>query len=317
MAEQAGPGDHGRRFLVFNPVDPDDQDSILGHSYDGIFQRRFEPGAGRTPRTVPVDPRLPADLAPLVEPLGTALYGWELVAAATRPHRVAIWGGGTSALLVAMVAELHGCAVELIHRRTERLGFIEELGVLGSARYRLPDAAPPADRCDAAFLCLPREGAAAGLAEAVVQVRPGGRIDLFGGFGPGDSHPATGDLDLGLVRRGNVCGDPVEPAATQVRTPSGKTLSVTGHRGTAERHLTRAAELLLRHPDRFGRLITHVVSLEHAPTYLSAMASGVGTPDSPREYIKVVIDMTVGAVSARKPDLGTALGDLPATGGVR
>ncbi|GIF12710.1 MDR/zinc-dependent alcohol dehydrogenase-like family protein [Actinoplanes teichomyceticus] len=311
VAERAATADGRRRFVVFNPVDPDDQDSILGHSYDGIFRRHVPGGAERMPRTVPVDPRLPADLAALVEPLGTVLYGWELASSAAPLRSVSVWGGGTSALLVAIVAQLHGCDVELVHRRGERLRFIDGLGVLDGARLRLPGAAPAVAGCDGAFLCLPREGAAAGLTQAVDQVRPGGCIDLFGGFGPGDRHPATGRLDLGMVRRANVCGRPVGSATAEVRTPAGKPVSLTGHRGTAERHLTRAAELLRTHASRFGALITHVVPLAEAGSYLSAMASGSRAPAPPYEYVKVVIDMTLVSAGTRGPDLSTRLADLP------
>ncbi|KOG91675.1 dehydrogenase, partial [Streptomyces varsoviensis] len=201
--------DPRRRFTLFNPVDPEDQERILGHSYDGVFQPCYDPGTapGGGPPLVPADPALVADLAILAEPVATVLYAWDLLTSAGPVESVGVWGAGTTGLLAALIGELRGYDVELMHHRPARLDYVEHRHVLHHSRLRgYHDGEPPEERYDAAFLCLPREAAPRGLDEAVRFVRPGGVIDLFGGFGPGDQHERLPGHDLGAVRRSNVCG---------------------------------------------------------------------------------------------------------------
>ncbi|ANW22368.1 hypothetical protein [Streptomyces clavuligerus] len=314
VAEIRGEPGTPRRFALFNPVDPTDQERILGHSYDGIFQRTYsaDSAPGEGPDLCPAAPELIADLAALTEPLATVLYGWDLVSAAGRIQTVAVWGAGTAGLLAALVAELHGCAVEVIHHRPARLEYVERRGLLHRSRLRGPRRGVPAadGLFDAAFLCLPREAAGAGLAEAVGAVRADGVIDLFGGFGPGDTHERLPGCDLGSIRRGNVCGHPAAGAVRDTRSDDGKPLRLTGHRGTSPAHLERAQRLLLQEPERFGALVTHVVSLDGLETCLATMSAASGPSTLLGEYIKVVVDPTLDHAFSRSPDLTTPLGAL-------
>ena len=106
--EAVGPGGPaalvGRR-VVFNPVDPAEQDAVLGHSYDGLLQERVLVPARRVPQMlVTVEPDAPPALATLTEPLGTAVYGQELVRAVCRPRRVLVIGAGPVGLLNTLLA---------------------------------------------------------------------------------------------------------------------------------------------------------------------------------------------------------------------
>lgn len=313
VAERMGEDDRAARFVIFNPVNQFDQSEILGHSYAGIFQRTYRMPARRSgtpvPDLFPANPVLPADLAPLVEPLATVLYGWDLVRSVREVRRLAVWGGGSAALLAAVVGEIQGCAVELLHRRTGRLDFIRRSGLVPRTRLRRHDEPDSAVDVDAAFICVPREGAPSALGHALARVAPGGCVDLLGGFGPGDRHPALGPVDLGGIRRANVCGRNSEPAAPAAMRTDGRVVHLTGHRGTSHDHLSRAQDLLLSHPERFAPFITHVVSLEQAPAVLGAMAaSGAGA--LPGEYVKVVVDPTLTSASFRPPDMSVRLAEL-------
>ncbi|CCH32527.1 hypothetical protein ABZ816_23685 [Actinosynnema sp. NPDC047251] len=287
---------------VLNPVDATDQDRVLGHSYDGVFQQRLvvdEHG----PELVAAGPGLVADLAPLVEPLATVLYGWELFE--REPARVAVWGGGSTAVLAAVVGELRGVRTFLLHPREERLRFLAGRGMFGTTSLH---TGPPGVPVDAAFLCLPREAAPAALTEAVAALGPDGVVDLVGGFGPGDRHPAAPGVDLGEVRRANACGLP-RPGVVVRRGAAG----FTGHRGTARRHLERAQRLLLDHPESFGPVVTHVVSLEAAADELPALAARRAPSAGPAERIKVLVDPTMTGRAHRAPDLFTTVGELGGT----
>ncbi|KOG91676.1 dehydrogenase, partial [Streptomyces varsoviensis] len=103
----------------------------------------------------------------------------------------------------------------------------------------------------------------------------------------------------------------LHPAATD----HGKPLHLTGHRGTSRAHLERAQDLLLRAPERFAPLVTHVVSLAHLEDCLDSMAAGSGPSTLLGEYIKVAVDPTLGAATpSRTPDTATPLGALSAAG---
>ncbi|MFD9052014.1 dehydrogenase [Streptomyces zaomyceticus] len=322
----------GVRRVLFNPVDPDDQEHILGHSHDGVLRRRYPtPGEGPSVggdftvatdpvlrHIVPALPDLPADLSVLVEPLGAVLYGRELLDAAGARGDTAVWGSGTTAVLAALVGEVSGLATTLVHARPERLEWLRRREVLDTTRLR---TAPPARPVAAAFVCLPREAAGAALGQALEAVADGGAIDLFGGFGTGTTHPLTGALDLNSVRRAHVCGSPAPAAGPAVTLPSGKRVRLTGHRGTSAGHLRRAQELLIAHPARFARVLSHVVPLEAAGPVLRSMAAdppgarlvGTGPAGEPLrgEHLKVLVDPTLPAGAFRAPDPVTTVADLP------
>ncbi|KJK51719.1 hypothetical protein UK23_06160 [Lentzea aerocolonigenes] len=296
----------GVRRVIFNPVAADDQDVILGHSFDGIFRRWFPAadGAAVLRDLVPARPDLPADLAALVEPLGAVLYGWDLVDA---PGPVGIWGGGTTAVLAAIVGELRGSPVTLVHTRKERLDYLRGREVLttGVLTTRSPGA------LTGAFVCLPREAAGQALASALPLLVDGATVDLFGGFGRGAAHRLTGGVDLGEVRRANASGFPVPGHRTTVTSPAGRRVNLTGHRGTSADHLLRAQDLLCRQPERFGRLLSHVYSLEEAGAVLHSMATDRPGNRVTGEHLKVVIDPTLPAGTSRAPDLTTLVHEVP------
>ncbi|MGW2302455.1 dehydrogenase [Streptomyces sp. NPDC001809] len=322
----------GVRRVLFNPVDPDDQEHILGHSHDGVLRRRYPtPGEGPAAEgdftaaadpvlrhLVPALPDLPADLAVLVEPLGAVLYGWELLDAAGAHGDTAVWGSGTTAVLAALVGEVRGLATTLVHSRPERLEWLRRREVLDTTRLR---TAPPARPVASAFVCLPREAAGAAFGQALEAVADGGAIDLFGGFGTGATHPLTGSLDLNSVRRAQVCGSPAPAAVPAVTLPSGRRVRLTGHRGTSAGQLRRAQELLIAHPARFARVLSHVVALEDAGPVLRSMAAdppgarlvGTGRAGGPLrgEHLKVLVDPTLPAGAVRAPDPVTTVADLP------
>ncbi|MFC8426347.1 dehydrogenase [Streptomyces sp. NPDC057236] len=295
-----------------NPVDPHDQDSILGHSYDGLLRRWYPAGdAAATVRRnlVPARPDLPADLSALTEPLGAVLYGWDLVAdSGGPPESAVVWGSGTTAVLTALVAELRGTPVTLVHPRAERLAYLRGRRVLETTVLATEAPAPGAG---AAFVCLPREAAGRALGEALHTVRENAAIDLFGGFGSGTVHELTGRLELNSVRRANVCGMPDPGTVVPVALPSGKRVRLTGHRGTSARHLLRAQELLTAHPRRFGPVLTHVIALADAGPVLRSMAADRPGARLPGEHLKVLVDPALEPGGSREADLTTTVAALP------
>ncbi|MFQ6327055.1 hypothetical protein ACLMAL_13075 [Nocardia sp. CWNU-33] len=286
---------------IFNPVDPNDQDVILGHSYDGIL-RDYVP-TGLPCGVVAAHKDLSLDLGALVEPTATALYVWELMRVHLRPSAtVAVFGSGSAALLVAMLGEDLGYRMQLVHPRRERLRYIGRLGVLPAST--LTDRIQPAS-VDGAVVCLPREATVTAICAATASLCDKGVLDLFGGIPAGLRHQALPGIDLSAVRRANVCGRSSGPDAVQVFPAAGKRVWVTGHRGTSPAHLDQAQQHLLAAPSRFGRVISHVISLEEAALRIPAMARG----ERPfGEHVKVIVDLTMSG-PARDADMSTTVAD--------
>ncbi|MCX4097929.1 hypothetical protein [Nocardia sp. alder85J] len=278
--------DGGRRWCeIFNPVDPIDQDAILGHSYDGLLQDRLP--ADCPVGTIAADLRLPVDFGPLVEPAATAVYAWELLGPHLRTgDRVSVFGGGSAAVLLAMAGEDLGYRIQLIHPRPERLSFLAHSHLLPSTEFTTTAASGTAA---GAVVCLPREAAHDGVGHAVDALTDGGVLDLFGGIPAGFRHRVLPGIDAAGIRRANVCGN--NGAATTSITVAGKTVHVTGHRGTAPRHLESAQQRLLAGITRYAGVITHVISLEEAVHRIPAMARGGRSGSG--EYLKVVVDLTM------------------------
>ncbi|MFI7346593.1 hypothetical protein ACIBSR_10020 [Streptomyces sp. NPDC049936] len=282
-------------LCLINPVNPEDQDQIIGHSDEGMLQEVV-----RIPRpraweglVVPVRPGLDLLLATLSEPLGVALYGIELLSDSRLPERLLVVGAGPMGLLTAVAAQLLGVReVGLVDRSGRRIRYATESGLvphhLASTAYSgvLIQAFAP----DAVALCVGREHRQGALNEAVRVAASGARIDLVTGFQPGETLRGLPGVDLHGVRRANTCGRPRPGDAATATTPQGKPLSLTGHRGTSQRHLEDAMRLLLEHPSTFRRIITDVVSLDEAPDVITSLVAARGEPDT-APYRKLVVAM--------------------------
>lgn len=296
--------DLAAKYVIFNPVDARDQDRILGHSDDGIFAQLVLPTAGTL---VPADPRLIIDLCPLVEPLSTVLYAWDLLTLKQSPAEVGIWGGGTAAILAALVADLSGSRCHIFHYLQKRLDWLRARVPLHSAEWHCSadtDVQRSEPFLDAAILATARAGAMEALAQATHLLRDDGTLDLFGGFTVGDASADLPGLDLGSVRRANTSGK-AQLGSVRVRSQSGKYVWVTGHRGSSDHQLIRSQDLLINHAERFGALLTHVISLTHAADFLPPL---YGQTDS-IDFLKVIIDPTLRA-RTREPDLCMTLRDV-------
>jgi threonine dehydrogenase-like Zn-dependent dehydrogenase len=293
------------KHVIFNPVDVRNQDRILGHSEDGIFAQLILPTAGTL---VPADPSLIIDLCPLVEPLSTVLYAWELLTLRQFPTEVGIWGGGTAAILIALIADLNGSRCHIFHRRQKRLNWLRARLPLGTAEwycYSDTDIQNSKPFLDAAILATACDGAGEALAQATHLVRDDGILDLFGGFTLSDTSPDLPGLDLGSVRRANASGK-VQLGSIRVHRKSGGYVWITGHRGSSDRQLMKSQSLLINHTERFSTLVTHVISLKHAAAFLPLLYAH--TTDS-IDFLKIVIDPTLHADS-REPDLCMRLRDV-------
>jgi L-iditol 2-dehydrogenase len=135
---------------------------------------------------LPIPPDLPASKAALVEPLACAVKGVEDVDL-KEGEKVLVIGAGPLGLMLARLAVLAGAEVTSVDDQSDRLAVARELGVASTIGKRL--SAELVDRLcteytphELGFDCVIE---AVGRPEtwnyAVELVRPGGRVNLFGG----------------------------------------------------------------------------------------------------------------------------------------
>jgi threonine dehydrogenase-like Zn-dependent dehydrogenase len=301
------------QIVVFNPVDATNRNDVLGHNTQGIFQQRFlvTRAALEHGLVVPFDSRLPLVYGPLIEPLGTVIYGHRLVHQVHFPKSVAIIGAGPIGLLHALYARTQNCqSIFLVHNSKERLEWAVKRGLV-KPEEALVDSPELADTMldrtggrgiEAIFLCTTRPNALDALSRSLRFLCDAGCIDLVVGFPDGKTIPELPYVELNALRRANHCGMPEEGVVRRCRTISGKEVWLTGHRGTSTQHLQEAMNLLHEHGQLFASIVSHIISLEAAPLIIEQLR-----PDRPRQFqgkevVKIIIDFTLEGRQIRSPD---------------
>lgn len=289
---------HPGRRVVINPVDRDDPDFVIGHSSDGALQQRlFIPGTRLLRELVVPFEGHDLILGTLIEPLGSALYGLDVVGALLGPIRqLGIIGAGPAGLLVAHAARMQGIShVRVISNNALRSQFILDQGILS-----LDEIITIENNCaipsflkgqfDSIFHCATRRATEFVFDLAGISLRNGGALNLMAGI---TDTARTANLDVegfAAVRRANVCGRPTIPARTNVVRGFRDEYLVTGHRGTSAAHLARSAHLLANNAASFRRLITDVIGLSEACALIDNWAAREKEFGRYRR-IKVVVDM--------------------------
>lgn len=279
VASDAAPGGPvvGQR-VVFNPVDPAAPQSVLGHSYDGLLQETVAVGrAGLAAGVVvPAAEGVPDAALPLVEPLATVVYGFDILDALRTAGRLLVVGCGFQGLLRYRYAERRGWRVKLVTARARRRDWLVAQGIV-AADDILPvdDIATWAD-VDAVALCVHRRQSRIALDRTWGLLADDGVVELVSAV--------EGDTGLNAARAGNECGSR-EPRGEPIRSPAGRRAVVTGHRGTARRHLDAAMAELRRAPERYLSLVTHRFGLAEAARFLGAAAGAAPRVD----LIKAVV----------------------------
>lgn len=296
--------------VVFNPVNPNNQNDILGHSTQGLFQQRLLISQSAIERglVVPFDPRIPLVCGPLVEPLGTIIYGQSLVHQVCNPQYTIVYGAGPIGLLHALYARMQNCPnIFLISNSKERLDWAVEREIIRSDEAFLDSpqlyhqilALTGGRGADAAYLCTTRQSAIKVLKQALKCTRDGGCIDLVGGFSDGDSIFELPITDLNSIRRANLCGFPNPGVVRLYQTTNDKQVWLTGHRGTSEIHLKVAMKLLYEAKDYFTRVISHIVSLHAVPSIFEHLVIKNSKNIQGREFVKSIIDLTIEGFSVK------------------
>ena len=290
--------------VVLNPVNPHSQNDILGHSAEGLFQQSFLVSQSALERglMIPFETSIPLVCGPLVEPLGTVIYGHSLVDRACRQDCIAIIGAGPIGLMNAIYARSQGCSqIFLIDSQRERLDWAVKREIVAADEIVLSSSKTEdlllektAGRgVDSIYLCTTRSNARDALKQSLRYLRSGGCVDLVVGFSDNDSIHDLPEIELNSIRRSNICGIPQAGAVQQCHSIEGKEVWLTGHRGTSSQHLRDAMRLLRDRPARYASLISHVVSLQSVPLILKELATMRPTLIRGEVCVMIIIDFTV------------------------
>ncbi len=309
IAEVVGVGSGVTRFSVgqkvsFNPVNPRNQNDILGHSVQGILQQRLLISRSSVDwgLVVPFDTQIPLNCGPLIEPLGTVIYGQALINQVDSPHHIVILGAGSIGLLHALYARVNSCSnIFLVNSSKARLDWAVKRNIISPDKAFLDSPnlvhsiseRTDGQGADAVYICTTRSSALHALRQALKCVRDGGCINLVGGFSDDDRISDLPGVEINSIRRANFCGLPQPGVITLYQTAERKGVWLTGHRGTSAEHLKIAMQLLCEMPEYFSSIISHFVSFQSTPSLLNCLITQNLKQFEGEEYVKAIIDFTV------------------------
>lgn len=273
----------GERVIV-NPVHRKKPEFVIGHSTDGIFREVFcletsESLQGGLLVKCPGECSIPnADLA-LAEPIASVLYSFELLRKNGNASSLLIRGSGTIGVLAAKLwSTVEGSTVVLVSSSEEHALWLRQachfphsVRVCSmEASHGLAQGGTSAG-FDSAILCCSRRDACQGLHFLMDSVRENATIDLMAGFPVDYKEPRLGGIDLDPIRWNNICGAQNGPATTVLDQVSGRPLTLTGHRGTSERHILQAVDLLSRGTISLADFPHRLLTLAELPGAVSDM----------------------------------------------
>lgn len=312
-------------LVTVNPTHPHDPGFLLGHTVDGLLQERvaIPVGALNAGLILPFPDALDPLFGALLEPLAAVAYAFELLGGGTHAARtLVVFGDGTIGHLAVRAASrwldpevrtvmVHhtgaGAAWTAASDHPPHLSLQPGQDV---AAALVASIARGGAGLVAALLATPRDATLAGLElvldaiEAVAEARGGCRspgadshtaesaelnVDLLGGLRAGTRSTRLPGLDLAAVRARNCGGRPATPDLVSVVTEGGVRVRVGGQRGVAARHLRTAAAELVRAPERYRELITHVVALDAAARIMGQLASSRDRTVDGRRLIKLAV----------------------------
>ena len=107
------------------------------------------------------------------------------------------------------------------------------------------------------------------------------------GFPAEYREPRLGGVSLDRIRWNNSCGVGTAPPTSIVDRSTGKTIHLIGHRGTAERHILQAIELLSRGVISIADIPHRLFTLEQLPGAVNRMLATKTRHDT--KWVKAIV----------------------------
>lgn len=292
--------------IVINPTYPNDSaDFLLGHTVNGLFQEYvcMPACAVAAGLVVPFLEALPIELSPLIEPLATVMYAFELVRPERQGGAMLIYGDGTIGHLALLLAKLSfngSLPIIFVHHRQEGLDWSIKHKIHGDIDLLFEQLPNSSDRLknftapSSALIATPRTASLACLSHAVNQVAPDACIDLIGGLPDNARLASLPDVDLNSIRSANRSGTPEPAIRIKLISHDSKRLSLCGHRGVANRHLQQAMHHLAVNGRHYAKLITHQLSLQNAAMFMRHLSQHGSRQIDGERVIKLGIHINTG-----------------------
>jgi 2-epi-valiolone-7-phosphate 1-reductase len=270
--------------VIINPVHRKHPEIVIGHSRNGIFREVFcletsDSVHGGLLVECPKECSIRnADLA-LAEPIASVLYSFELLREKRNADSLLIRGSGTIGVLAAKLWPTFGGSSAVLVSMSEKHArwlrqachWPENVRICSiEVSHAFAEAGAFAG-FDSAILCSSRHDAPRGFHFLMDSVRESATIDLMAGFPTEHKECRLGGVDLDRIRWKNIGGVQSGPATTAVDQRTGKALNLVGHRGTSERHILQAVELLSRGKISLGDLPHRLLTLDELPAAVSEM----------------------------------------------
>ena len=270
--------------VIINPVHRKHPDVVIGHSRDGVFRELFcvdaaEADEGRLLVSCPKQCSLRDVELVLAEPLASVLYSLELLREKSGHAALVIRGSGTIGILAAKLwSIMTGSLAVLVsqseaHAQSLRESTCWPANVRSCCVSELMSVIRECPGFNAAILCCSRESAGEGLRSLLDFVQDGATIDLMAGFPAEYREARLGDINLDVIRWNNICGTSNSLPTSVVDRSSGKTVYLTGHRGTAERHILQAIDLLSRGVVSIADIPHRLLTLQQLPGAVDQLLS--------------------------------------------
>ena len=287
--------------IVVNPVHRQQPDIVIGHSCDGVFRGLFwldssEALAGGLVVSCPAQCALDDQTLALTEPVASVLYSLELLRERCGDSTLLIRGSGTVGILTAKLwSKLASSAAILVSSSETHATWLRE-ATNWPTKVRIcssSDAARVVRDCGGAaiaVLCCSRNSAPEDLRLLLALVEEGAVIDLMAGFPSDYREPRLDGAPLDSIRWNNICGVSGSPPTAVVDRSSGKTIYLTGHRGTAERHILRAMELFSEGTVSLGDIPHRVLAPEQLPGAVNQMLSTHARHTT--KWVKAIVDFS-------------------------
>jgi len=272
--------------VIINPVHRNRPELVIGHSRDGVFREFFwldssESVQGGHLVVCPKECSIGTAELALTEPLASVLYSLERLREKRDATSLLIRGSGTIAILAVKVwSTFQRCRAVLVSKSETHAQWLRE-AVRWPANVRVETipAVPPMTVAapnagfDSGILCCSREDAPHGMHFLMDSVNDRATIDLMAGFPPEYEDQRLGAVRLDRIRWNNICGVQSAPATPIVDRSAKKTLTLIGHRGTSERHILQAVELLSRGVISLADIPHRQLTLRELPNTVSDMLS--------------------------------------------
>ncbi|TAQ89040.1 hypothetical protein B7494_g2630 [Chlorociboria aeruginascens] len=280
-------------MIILNPNNPLDDYDKLGHTREGVFQEYIKFGQEFLERkqVLKLGQSAVRPTDTLVEPLSTVIAAQDRIKDRIPGSNVLIIGAGKMGLLfVSMMLKKGARNVFLANRSKERLnsvvarGIIQEskVFVIGESVSSQVEEVSAGKGVDIVIICVSRQGVRAAQ-DAIAYVNVGGCVYLFAGFRQGDMLALEGGskVDVWSIRAG---------WKTERVQVAGKAIDLSGHRGSRTEDLGVAANVIRDDGISFGRMISHIISLDALPDIMSTLARDGNIQGVPAK--RVIVDMT-------------------------